>query len=438
MKGRSYLYVICLFSLLVIMPWQMSARRSIEEHVAFLTSDSLAGRAAGSAGELAAANYIYATLQESGVTLLSPPGGDDFYMALSEGDTLHSRNIIGIVEGYDSSLKNEYVVIGAHIDHLGANILTVDGKSQQQVYRGADDNASGVAALLEIAGKVANDAFLFRRSVIFAFFGAQERGMAGSWYFLNRLFKDTSDIVMMINLDMVGRSGGENDFRIYTGLRNLELAAVIDDVSASFPGLSPKVYPTDCFASDHRSFYHKGIPVALLTSGLHRDYHTLRDTPDKLDYGQIYQISNYAYELAMSVANADKRVSSGIHSTTSDTQGGYYSQSDVDRPAQFLHGTEAQFLSRWVYPYVKYPDSAVAAGEQGKVIAEFIIEEDGSVSNVTITRGVTEDIDNEVIKVISASPKWKPARLQGRNVRVKTSVAVEFRLSKTYEFGIKK
>ena len=72
------------------------------------------------------------------------------------------------------------------------------------------------------------------------------------------------------------------------------------------------------------------------------------------------------------------------------------------------------------------------------MIAEFIIEEDGSVSNVTITRGVTEDIDNEVIKVISASPRWKPARLQGRNVRVKTSVAVEFRLSKTYEFGIKK
>ena len=136
----------------------------------------------------------------------------------------------------------------------------------------------------------------------------------------------------------------------------------------------------------------------------------------------------------MSVANADKRVSSGIHSTTSDTQGGYYSQSDVDRPAQFLHGTEAQFLSRWVYPYVKYPDSAVAAGEQGKVIAEFIIEEDGSVSNVTITRGVTEDIDNEVIKVISASPKWKPARLQGRNVRVKNSFVVEFMLSKTYEF----
>ncbi len=437
MKSRLHLYVICLISLLLVTPWQMSARRSVEEHVAFLTSDSLAGRAAGSAGELAAADYIYACLQESGVTLLSPPGGDDFYMAVGGNDTLHSRNIIGIVEGYDANLKNEYVVVGAHMDHLGVNTLTVDGISRRQVYRGADDNASGVAALLEMAEKVANDAFLFRRSVIFAFFGAEERGMAGSWYFLNRLFKDTSDIVMMINLDMVGRSGGENDFRIYTGVRNLELAAVIDDVSASFPGLTPKVYPTDCFASDHRSFYHKGIPVALLTSGLHRDYHTLRDTPDKLDYGQIYQISNYAYALAMSVANSDKRVSSGIHSS-SDMQEGYYSQSDVDRPAQFLHGTEAQFLSRWVYPYVKYPDSAVAAGEQGKVIAEFIIEEDGSVSSVTITRGVTEDIDNEVIKVISASPRWKPARLQGRNVRVKTSVAVEFRLSKTYEFGIKK
>ena len=432
--GRLLLLTI---TLSLLLPLRFFAQGRVREHVAFLTSDSLSGRAAGSKGELYAANYIYDRLKESGVTLLSPRDGDDFYMALDSGDTLHSRNIIGIVEGYDSELKKEYVVVGAHIDHLGANTLMVNGKEQRQIYRGADDNASGVAALLETAQMVADDAFLFRRSVIFAFFGAEERGLAGSWYFLNRLFKDTSNIVAMINLDMVGRSGGDNRVMIFTGLRNLEFEAMIDNVTDSFPGLSPKVCPTDCFASDHRSFYHKGIPIALITSGLHRDYHTLRDTPDKLDFEQISMISHYAHALTMTIANGDRRVPFGIRSENKE-QADWYTQADVDKPAQFLHGTEEQFLLRWVYPYIKYPDSAVAAGDQGRVIAEFIIETDGSVSNVTITRGVTEEIDNEVVKVISASPKWKAARLDGRNVRVKTSVAVEFKLSKTSRFGIKK
>ena len=434
---KSGLSVFCALLFILAVPLCSFAQGHVREHVAYLTSDSLSGRSAGSRGELYAANYIYDKLNGSGVTLLSPRNGDDFYMALDDGDTLHSRNIIGVVEGYDKELKNEYVVVGAHMDHLGVNRLMVDGREQRQIYRGADDNASGVAALLDLAEMVANDAFLFRRSGIFAFFGAEERGMAGSWYFLNRLFSDTSNIVMMVNLDMVGRSGGDNDLRIYTGLRNLELGAVIDEVTASFAGLSPKVYPTDYFASDHRTFYHKGIPIALITSGMHRDYHTVRDTPDKLDYEQIYMVSNYTYALVQAIANADGRISSGIHSDI-DRHDNYYTQNDVDKPAQFLHGTEEQFLARWVYPYIKYPDSAIAAGEQGRVIAEFIIEEDGSVSNVTVTRGVTEEIDNEVVKVIAASPRWKPARLHGRNVRVKTSVAVEFKLSKTYKFGIKK
>lgn len=435
MRYGRLLLVSIAFSLLL--PLRSFAQGQIGECVAFLTSDSLSGRAAGSKGELYAANYIYDRLKGSGVTLLSPRDGDDFYMALEGGDTLHSRNIIGIVEGYDSRLKKEYVVVGAHIDHLGVNTLMVDGKRQRQVYRGADDNASGVAALLEIAAMVADDAFLFRRSVIFAFFGAEERGLAGSWYFLNRLFKDTSNIVAMVNLDMVGRSGGDNRVMIFTGLRNLEFEAMIDNVTDSFPGLSPKVYPTDYFASDHRSFYHKGIPIALITSGLHRDYHTLRDTPDKLDYEQISMISHYSYALTKAIANGDRRVPFGVRSEKEGYKE-YYTQADVERPAQFLHGTEEQFLLRWVYPYIKYPDIAIAAGDMGRVIAEFIIERDGSVSNVTITRGVSEEIDNEVIKVISASPKWRPARLHGRNVRVKTSVAVEFKLSKTSRFGIKK
>ena len=86
------------------------------------------------------------------------------------------------------------MVIGAHIDHLGINKVTVNGQEKVQIYSGADDNASGVASLIEIAKQVQQNKFMFRRSVIFAFFGAEEVGMAGSWYFLNRSFNNVDQI----------------------------------------------------------------------------------------------------------------------------------------------------------------------------------------------------------------------------------------------------
>lgn len=419
--------------------------KDIERHVKFITADSLLGRLAGSSGELKVANYIYDQLEAAGVTMLTPRDGEDFYMAgtSEEGfpfrDTIHSRNIIGLVPGYDSQLRKEYVVIGAHIDHLGVNRISVNGQEQLQIYSGADDNASGVATLIELAKEIAANRFLFRRSVIFAFFGAEELGMAGSWYFLNRSFSDVSDIAMMINLDMIGRSDGENRFQIFTGVSNLELNTIVNNLKMRQASIQPVLSGIDYFPSDHRMFYEKGIPIALFTTGVHRDYHTPRDTYSKLDYTQMEQIAEFAFALANSVANRDKRLSVGITShegaTDEDT---YYTQKDVDKPAQFLHGDEVQFLKKWVYPYIKYPDSAIRAGEVGRVYAEFIIEKDGRVTNVVITRGVSNELDDEVVKVISASPKWKAAKLRGQNVRVKTSVAVDFKLSKNGEFGIKK
>lgn len=444
--------------------------KDLERHVNFIASDSLLGRAAGSKGELAVANYIYDELEKAGVIMLSPRGGEDFYIAgsiagevatrgnrpladpsgnkktesLSEGkavvDTIHSRNIIGLVQGYDKNLRGEYVVIGAHIDHLGVNKVTVNGKQVQQIYPGADDNASGVATLIELAKQVVANKFLFRRSVIFAFFGAEEIGMAGSWYFLNRSFKEVDKIVMMINLDMVGRSSAGNQFQVFTGIRNLELNTIVNSLSQRSLSLQPVLSSSDYFPSDHRLFYEKEIPIALFTTGVHRDYHSPRDLPQSLDYTQMEKIAEFAFALTQEIANREERLPQGLQSiTTAPTEtDNYYTQHDVDKRALFLHGDETQFLQKWVYPYIKYPDSAVKAGEGGRVIAEFIIEKDGKVTNVVITKGITEEIDDEVIKVISASPKWKPARMNGQDVRVKTAVAVDFKLSKNAEFKLKK
>ena len=420
--------------------------KDLKRHVSFIAADSLQGRFAGSKGELSVANYIYDELEKAGLTMLTPRDGEDFYITGgianngAVGDTIHSRNIVAIVQGYDSVLKNEYVLIGAHIDHLGINKVTVNGKESVQIYSGADDNASGVASLIEIAKQVQQNKFMFRRSVIFAFFGAEEVGMAGSWYFLNRSFKDVDKIVMMINLDMVGRSSGENSFKVFTGVKNVELNGIISQLSQRSLSLQPQLASTDYFPSDHRLFHEKGIPIALFTTGVHRDYHTPRDVPQALDYNQLEKISEFAYSLAENISNRDDRISAGLDSgiDKKSDDGGYYTQHEVDKRASFLHGDETQFLERWVYPYIKYPESSVRSGESGRVIVEFIIEKDGKVTNVVVTKGVNDELDAEAVKVVSASPKWKPAVLNGKNVRVKTAVAVDFKLSKNAEFKLKK
>jgi TonB family protein len=400
------------------------------------------GRKAGSAQELDVARYLHNQLEKAGVFMLSPEDGEDFYLTV-QGDTIHSRNVIGVVEGYDPKLKNEYVVIGAHYDHLGTSYLKRDGEDQLQIFYGADDNASGVATLVEVAKQVAAQHYVFRRSVIFALFGAEELGMVGSWYFLNRSFSEVDNIVAMINLDMVGRSGRDNRLQVYTADANIELMGIINTLSGRALSIAPQYTPTDYFPSDHRLFYEKGIPVALFTSGVHRDYHTVRDTPDKLDYKQMESLVEYVFAMAQVLSDRDGRIRAASSKRTMEEapdkgEERVYTQEAVDKRATFLHGTEEQFLNRWVYEYLKYPESAIRNGVEGKVVAEFVVDAKGKVRDVEIVKGVDEELDAQVVKVISASPKWKPAQIKGREVSVKISLPVEFRLTKSPTFKIKK
>ena len=200
---------------------------------------------------------------------------------------------------------------------------------------------------------------------------------------------------------------------------------------------------TDYFPSDHRLFYEKGIPVALFTSGVHRDYHTVRDTPDKLDYKQMGRLSEYVFAMTEVIANREGRIKAASRHNLEDTQDNkgeerIYTQSTVDQKATFLHGDEVQFLNKWVYEYIKYPDSAVRNGIEGRVVVEFVVDSKGKVKDIEIVRGVDEELDAQVEKVILASPKWKPARIAGREVSVRISIPVEFKLTKSPTFKIKK
>ena len=410
----------------------------MKENVSYITAEQNKGRKGGSAEEKAVAEYLYSKLEKMGVTMLTPMEGDDYFM-VQGADTIHSRNVIGVVEGYDPKLKNEYVVIGAHYDHIGTGATILDGERQELVYPGADDNASGVATLLEVAREISFQHFMFRRSVIIAFFGGNELGTAGSWYFLNRSFPEVDNIVAMINLDMVGRSSRDNRMQVFVAGANRELLGMTKYLSGRALSLAPEYTPVDYVPSDHRNFYEKGIPSVLFTTGMHRDYHTVRDTPDKLDYPQMERLVEYVYALAQTIADKDERVGKGgSDNSAGNGKDKVYVPATVDRMATFLHGGVEKFLEKWVYEYIKYPDSAIRNGIRGTVVAEFVVDEKGKVKDVRIVEGLDDEIDAQVVKVISASPKWKPALVADKAVSVKISVPVEFKLAKSGSFKLKK
>ncbi len=433
MSKRYLLSTIILlsFSSLYLFAQIDESEERMQKHVRFFTADSLEGRRAGTHGERMAANYFYDQLINFGVEMLTPRSGQDFSIKV-DGDTLYSRNIVGIIEGYDPYLKNEYIVLGANLDHIGTNVLMIDGKKSRQIYRGADNNASGLAALIEIAQRVSASKFLFKRSVLIVAFGAKEMGLAGSWYFVNKAFPQVKDISLMIDINTIGKVSPYNYLKYYTCVPNVEITSIIGKASRNVSIPVPEIGVGKALSSDYLAFYEQNIPVTLITASNGVDHYSVKDTEDKIDYESMGIVCNFIYEYAKEVANLSEKVSKGIVTeiSSASSQENVYSQYDVDKAPEFYHGNEKTFLERWVYDYLKYPEIPLRMGIQGQVIVEFVIEKDGSVSNVRITKGIDDQLDDEVVRVVSASPKWKPGVLNGKKVRVKYSVPVIFKLKK--------
>ena len=411
---------------------QTGAVSRMRKDVMVLTADSLMGRGSATIHEYKAARYIEKVFAYDGLELLYPHPGQDFSLLTAGNDTLRSQNVVAIIEGWDPKLKDEYIVIGAHYDHLGYNDLVVNGQEKRQIFRGADDNASGVAVLLELARLVKAESFNFRRSVIFVAFGAEERGMNGSWYFANRAFAHTQKISLMINLDMVGRGSGKEDIDVYTVLPHTQLETVLRDVADMPLMFLPQIHAKDYFPSDHQVFANLGIPVALFTTKLHGDYHTVKDTPDKLNYLTMEHLTQYLLNLSRTVANMDEMLPRTVLAEEFDNSGEkeIYSQVETDQRAAYMKGDERKFMDDWVYHYLRYPQEAIDLGIQGRVVVDFVVERDGTVTDAQVTKSVHHLLDAEALRVIMVSPKWKPATINGKPVRVKISVPVEFKLRK--------
>lgn len=414
---------------------------SMKSHVRYLSSAMLEGRKAGSEGEQLAAEYVTEVLQSYGVDVLTPASGELFGVRKENGDTLTSRNVLGFVHGYDKKLRDRYIVVGARLDNLGSMTMTVDGTPVEKIYYGANGNASGLSMMLELARMIQTNKVLFRRSVLFVAFGASNETFAGSWYFLNRSFSDVDNIDAMVNLDMLGT--GYNGFYAYTS-SNADMNALIASLTVDLQPVMPEITASEPYPSDHRAFYSNEIPSVVFTTGRYPEHNTERDTQSIIDYEMMERELEYIYNFTLALANTEMTLS--FRPDEVRKRGPSYddvvSFYDCDIRPVFLHSSDPRtFLEKWVYQYLKYPAEAVRDGIQGRVMVDFIIEKDGKVTEVRVLKGVSEALDAEAVKVVSASPKWKPGRVNGNKVRTSLTIPVEFKLEKKGgkpSFGIKK
>lgn len=209
------------------------------------------------------------------------------------------NNVIGILEGSDPVLKNEFVVIGGHYDHVG--VQKVQRQGEDNIFNGADDNASGTAGVLAVAKAFSAMNKRPARSVVFILFAGEEKGLFGSQHYCDHPVVPLDKSVVMLNLDMISRNGA--DTLQLDGLAyNPDLASILMSEARK---LNLRNYPgeEDLFKrSDHYNFYRKGVSAINITSGLHSDYHTVRDNPDSVDPAKAALISRLIFKTAWKIA----------------------------------------------------------------------------------------------------------------------------------------
>ena len=401
---------------------------ALKEHVSYLSSAELEGRKAGSEGERLAADYVAKVLEGYGIDLISPVTGQEFGVALASGDTLTSRNVVGFLQGWDKSLNDKYIVVGARLDNLGMDTYFVDGVETPRIYYGANGNASGLAMMLELASRLSTNRVLVRRSVLFVAFGASQETLAGSWYFLNRAFSDADRIDAMVNLDMLGTA--ERGFYAYTSA-NEDMDRGVRTLQGELLPIQAQLTAEEPYSSDHRAFYSKEIPSVLFTTGRYPEHGTGRDSYGIIDFDGMEKELEYIYTYTLALCNGQKPLFRQDSSKAPVPESGAVSWNDCDVKPMFLTSSDpAFFMEKWVYQYLKYPKYAVENGIQGRVYVDFIIDESGNVRDVRVSRSAHTALDEEAVRVISASPKWRPGRHRGKKVKVAMTVPVDFRLEK--------
>jgi aminopeptidase YwaD len=216
--------------------------------------------------------------------------------------TVQTFNTIAMLRGADPVLRDQYIVIGAHHDHLGMGGAGSSSRAPDTlaVHYGADDNASGVSGVIEIAEKLAT--LSPARTVVFTTFGAEEMGLVGSKYLVEHPPVDLSAVQAMINLDMVGRLNEERQLQIGGVGTSPEFEHLLDSLNGEY-GFRLKFSNEGFGFSDHASFYAKDIPVLFFTTGGHSEYHTPADKPSTINYDGETEVLKFISDVALALAD---------------------------------------------------------------------------------------------------------------------------------------
>ena len=317
-------YIFLFLAVTLVLQTYAQKQDDMRQVVGYLASQELGGRYPATAGDTLASEYIVGMLRSLKFKpIIKGKKEKGFYhdftyvKKMSGSDQTEERtthNIIAVLPGRDKHLKNEYIVVGSHYDHLGLGGKNSGSRRPDTiaVHPGADDNASGDAIVLELAKyfkKVRPS-----RSIIFAFFGAEEQGLIGSKNFLEwmkhadaqriNLPADEKGIVAMVNLDMVGRMR-DNALSVSGTGTSTEFNAIVEE-AAKQTNLHVTCTPDGYGPSDHASFVAADIAVLFLTTGGHMEYHTPDDVSSTLNYDGMQQTLEFSQELITRLANMPK------------------------------------------------------------------------------------------------------------------------------------
>jgi len=297
------LLIILLFASIIACKKEYVPENKIQEDVTFLADDKLEGRQTGTEGEKAAAEYVAKRFKELG---LEPKGTDGYfqdftfkpktgphqevkYTDTKVDSAITGRNILAYLDNNAS----QTIIIGAHYDHLGyGSEGSLYRGEDKQIHNGADDNASGVAVMLNLASKLkkANKG----NNYLFMAFSGEEMGLLGSNYFVKNATINLDSANYMLNMDMVGRLKKDSALAVYGVGTTPIFKQVINASNNKFKLIEKE---SGVGPSDHTSFYLSDIPVLHFFTGQHEDYHKPGDDADKLNYDGMNAISNYIFEI---------------------------------------------------------------------------------------------------------------------------------------------
>jgi hypothetical protein len=307
--------------------------KDLYKHIEVLSSDSLEGRETGKPGQKMAAEYIANHFKKIGIPSYKRKTYYQKFKVKSErhickcddcdlaffkrifksNQTIRGENVLGYIEGSD--LKDELLIITAHYDHLG--------KHDSLIFNGADDDASGVSAALEIA-----EAFILakkaghgpRRSILIMPVSGEEKGLLGSRYYTDNPIYPLENTVANLNIDMIGRlddwhDNGNYVYLIGSDRLSYDLHNLNEKINDDYIGIDLDYRFNDkddpnryYYRSDHYNFAKNNIPVIFYFNGVHEDYHKPSDTIEKIDFDKINTITRLIFLTAWEIANRDERI----------------------------------------------------------------------------------------------------------------------------------